>query len=65
MEWQPIETMPLDGEFLAENNDGDWLKVERYDDPFGQSDNSVIHRITGRWWYPDKWMPLPKPPEGV
>ncbi|MGH6644282.1 MAG: hypothetical protein ACRED3_16465 [Bradyrhizobium sp.] len=59
----PIGDMPAAGEFLAENRIGDWLKVQRYDtgEIFGQP-NAVIHRMSGRWWTPKRWMPLPTPP---
>lgn len=61
-EWQDISTAPKDGFFLAPNSIGDWMKVERYDNPFGDK-NTVIHYASGRWWTPNFWMPLPTPPE--
>lgn len=60
-QWQPIETAPKDGVFLAPNANGDWMKVRRYDNPFG-NENTVIHSASGNWWSPSIWMPLPEPP---
>jgi len=54
-----IETAPAEGLFLAETRDGDWIKDERYDNPFGDK-NTVISRRTGKWWSPARWMPLPE-----
>lgn len=55
---QPIDTAPLSGSFLAETKGGDWIQVERYDNPHGFK-NTVIDNRTGRWWTPARWMPLP------
>lgn len=55
--WQPIETAPAKGEFLAERQaTGDWLKVQR--SPLYPGDNSV-NAITGLLWVPERWRPLP------
>lgn len=59
----PIEEAPAEGFFLAETRDGDWIKAERYDNPFGDK-NTVISRRTGKWWSPTRWMPLPATTEG-
>ncbi|MBW9090865.1 hypothetical protein JNB91_23925 [Rhizobium wenxiniae] len=56
---QRIETAPVEGFFLAETRDGDWIKAEHYDNPFGDK-NTVISRRTGKWWSPARWMPLPE-----
>ena len=58
----PIETAPENGEFLAEDKHGDWLRATRYANPFGNP-HTVISNRTGRWWSPQRWMPLPTPPE--
>lgn len=55
---QPIEAAPMGEPFLAETKAGDWLRVERYDNPHGFK-NTVIDNRTGRWWTPARWMPLP------
>lgn len=56
---QPIETAPKDGEFLAPNVHGDWMRVQRFDHPT-RSANAVICRRIGKWWTVNVWMPLPK-----
>lgn len=57
-EWLPIETAPAEGKFLAEAKTGDWIVVERYDNPHGFK-NTVIDNRNGKWWEPERWMPLP------
>lgn len=53
-----IDSAPSGVEFLAEDRNGDWVKVERYDNPFGFK-NTVINNRTGKWWSPERWMPTP------
>lgn len=55
---QPIETAPPERLFLAENRNGDWLKAQRYDNPFGY-ENTVIDNRSGKWWETKRWMPIP------
>ena len=64
MEWQPIETAPTEGKFLAEAKTGDWIVVERYDNPHGFK-NTVIDNRNGKWWVPARWMPLPPAPSAL
>lgn len=59
--WQPIETMPKEGNFVALDQDNETATVDRYKNPFGE-EHTVINRRTGRWFSPIAWMPLPKGP---
>lgn len=57
---QPIETAPLDAEFLAENKHGDWLVVRRFKGLlYWGAEGDVINARTGRWWTAKRWLPLP------
>ena len=51
----PPDTMPDEGEFLAEDLRGNWIRVTRYDMVPG----AVIVRSKGVWWKPRRWMPIP------
>lgn len=55
---RPVSEAPNDGYFLAPNINGDWLRVKRYENPFGNQD-TVIHVGSGKWWSPSHWMPTP------
>ena len=59
---QPIETAPVDGEFLAPNVHGDWMRVRRFDHPT-RAANAVICGRIGKWWTVNVWMPFPEPPD--
>lgn len=59
MRVQDIKKAPHSGYFLAPNVNGDWLRVKRYKNPFG-NDDTVIHEASGRWWSPSHWMNMPK-----
>lgn len=60
MEWQPIETAPTEGDFLAESPDGDWLKVTNQPDVFKTGKRIVCHGLSGRFWAPTRWAPIPQ-----
>jgi len=63
MNWQPIETAPNKGEFLAENSNGDYIRVTRSDLPVSfTGENAVMNWRLGKWWVATRWMPLPEPP---
>lgn len=58
--WQPIETAPETGEFLAERQSmGEWLRVVRH--PLYPGDQSVVNPQTGLLWCPLRWMPVIPP----
>lgn len=58
--WQPIETAPETGEFLAERQTvGEWLRVVR--NPRYPGDQSVVNPQTGLMWCPLRWMPFIPP----
>ena len=66
MEWQPIETAPKEGCFLAYDKSIGVCILERYE--FEGKYNSVVNEIGGgAGEYDDDevthWMPLPAPPE--
>lgn len=56
-EWQPIESAPKDGDFLAWHS-GDISRVRRFD----MGPRSVVNGMRGRWWNENWWMPLPPDP---
>lgn len=56
---QPIETAPLEGEFLAETKDGEWLRVHNQRDVFKTGNRIVCHGSSGKYWAAKRWMPLP------
>ena len=60
MNWQPIETAPMDGTpFLAWDGNIDMYVVY-----YSQSHKSLIDQQLGEWpeYYPKLWHPLPPPP---
>ena len=59
---QSIDTSPWDEHFLAEDSEGSWIKVERYKNPFGET-NTVINRRSGKWFTATCWQTLPTPPK--
>jgi hypothetical protein len=64
-EWQPIETAPDEGHFLAERQTtGDWLKVRRWHGSPFKGGHHVLLAPTGLLWGAIRWMPLPAPPSG-
>ena len=76
MEWQPIETAPKDGWFMAHvklsmgiNVPGGVVTACHYSDNFGgeyQVYRLVNHRHHGGFYIAqcfDGWMPLPEPPK--
>jgi len=56
----PIETAPLEGEFLAERSNGEWLIVHNQKDVFKTGSRIVCHGESGRFWAAKRWMPLVK-----
>jgi hypothetical protein len=56
----PIETAPLEGEFLAERSNGEWLIVHNQKDVFKTGNRIVCHGESGRFWAAKRWMPLVK-----
>ncbi len=56
----PIETAPLEGEFLAERSNGEWLIVHNQKDVFNTGNRIVCHGESGRFWAAKRWMPLVK-----
>lgn len=63
MKWQPIETAPIDGEFLvvgyafAKKENGWWMAVAKGSKygPYDESGEPLD--------YATHWMPLPEPPQ--
>ena len=49
--WQPIETMPSDVYFLAENEQGDWIKSQRYENTANLNGFYVVDKREGKWFY--------------
>lgn len=54
-----IESAPLEGEFLAETKEGDWLKVTNQPDVFKTGKRIVVHGLSGKFWAAKRWMQLP------
>lgn len=67
--WQPIETAPDTGKFVAMDENGDNIDlVERYDSPFNRgSRTTVINRFTGKWFTAKYWSvsPIAAPSQGA
>lgn len=59
---RPIETAPIEGEFLAENKHGDWLVVRRFNHP-NRGRHCVINGRMGIWWLATRWRPLASAPK--
>lgn len=57
MEWQPIETAPLD-EMILGHADG-MIRLIIWEDRWMQ----VGAKIESGWFEPEEWMPLPEPPK--
>ena len=63
MEWQPIETAPMDGSWILtytnlQGFDNEFMAV-KYDHNYGWSGGAYTELK------PTHWMPLPEPPQDV
>ena len=65
MTWQPIETAPTDGEFLAyiPKLDRERVMQVRRFDKFKDNPARVVEPWKGWSYTATHWMPLPAPPE--
>lgn len=66
-EWQPIETAPQSGPFLATgmDEDGEWYPtVVFFDRDFPEQEGRLLTYPSGPGvgWPLTHWMPLPSPP---
>lgn len=66
-EWQPVDTMPRDGQWVivfrpeAEET-GDPVITVAQTSKYPTTSPQGVQHYTQRWCHPTHWMPLPAPP---